>query len=75
MQQELFKEDIECLTGKIFQGNITPLVYEILKDTKDLKGLLNFLNDTVTLDIEQSIPQVKAAPDFTEWFNTLIAVN
>lgn len=36
-------EDIEIITGKCFSGDITPLVYLMLKETKDKEGLLRYL--------------------------------
>jgi hypothetical protein len=50
MGKDIFHEELEDLTGVLFKGNITPLVYDLLKDTRDIKGLLKYLDEEVPND-------------------------
>lgn len=40
---KVIQEDIECITGKCYVGDITPLVYLLLKDTQYKDELLRYL--------------------------------
>lgn len=40
---ESLTAELTTVTGKIFSGDPTPLIYELLKDTKDMRGLLEYL--------------------------------
>lgn len=40
---ELYKQEMECYMHKLSEGDITPLVFDMLKETKDLNGLLEYL--------------------------------
>lgn len=71
---ELYREELENLLGKIFLGDITPLVYTILKDSNNLDVLLKELSGetickTEDKDFTETI-QPPRAVTFEEWFNS-----
>ena len=40
---DLYQKELEELTGKIYSGDLTPLVYDLLKNTSDKHALLLYL--------------------------------
>lgn len=70
-----YQEELEDLTGKIFIGDLTPLVYDVLKDSKDITSLLQYLTgQDVDVNAEESVRQPEAAPNFDEWFKGCVEV-
>lgn len=73
--QTLVKSEIEFLTGKLYNGDLTPVVYELFKDTKDRNGLLCVLqevtgehvyrNDTIETEDQKDNHRLS----FEEWFS------
>lgn len=39
-KKEIIKDELEYLTGKLYRGDITPIVYDLVKDSNYLKALL-----------------------------------
>ena len=39
----LLSDELTTLTGKIFSGDITPLVFELFKDANDIPALIAYL--------------------------------
>lgn len=40
---ELYRQEVEFYTHKLSNGDLTPLIYDMLKGTNDLTGLLEYL--------------------------------
>ena len=38
-----YLDELQAHTGEVLRGDITPVVYDILKDTKDIDGLIDML--------------------------------
>lgn len=47
MDTKLYQEELEELTGKIFAGDLTPLVYELLKNSPEKEKLVTFLGGKI----------------------------
>ena len=60
--------ELQELTNKAIQGDITPVVYDLLKSTCYKADLLRYLG-TVKKD-EDKPAEVKPAVSFKDWFNT-----
>lgn len=41
--EELFRQELEFYSHKLVEGDITPILFELLKDTKDMQELLTYL--------------------------------
>lgn len=66
----LYKAELEDISGKIYNGELTPLVFELLKDSPHLEDLLKELTGSSILDKpEVHIEKPVSAPKFEEWFN------
>lgn len=73
--QELFQREVEALTGKVYNGDVTPLVYEVLQSSSHLDKLLVYLrkenepnvcnNESHTTLREEG----NNRPCFKEWFS------
>ena len=72
---ELYIKELEALTNKVLSGDITPVVFDLLADTKYLDSLYRYLtggnfsygdnnNDTDTAVREEGNDR----PCFKEWF-------
>lgn len=69
--REIYYEELENITGKLFKGDITPLVYDLLKDSTDLSGLiLHLTGKEVEVKNEVKVQTPKSAPSFDDWFNS-----
>lgn len=64
---KLYQEELEELTGKIFVGDLTPLVYDLLKDTNDLPALIKHLGGVV-VEQDDTPTDVQPLPSFEELF-------
>ena len=40
---DLYQKELEELTGKIYSGDVTPLIYDLLKSTSEKEALLTYL--------------------------------
>ena len=52
-KSDLCKLEIENLTGKIFSGDPTPLVFNLVKDSTKLLSLYNELSEQKLVDDEE----------------------
>jgi len=52
-KSDLCKLEIENLTGKIFSGDPTPLVFDLVKDSTKLLSLYNELSEQKLVDDEE----------------------
>lgn len=66
-----YVQEVECLTSCLIRGDITPLVFNVLKHTTDLDGLLRHLGCSATeVNVtDVSKPDDVCKPDFTKLFN------
>ena len=62
------KKDLEELSGSLFQGNLTPIVYDLIKDTIYKEECLAYLGKKVE-HVEESV-DIKPAQDFKTWFES-----
>lgn len=67
MVSSRYIEDLEGYVGRLTKGDITPLVYLLLKDTKDKKGLLEYLRGKEEEDEQEIGTDSKVS--FEELFN------
>ena len=51
----LYHDELEDLLGIIYNGDVTPLVYDLLKNTEDLPALLKYLN--IEPKTKETIPE------------------
>lgn len=71
---EVFYEELESLTGKIFQGDLTPIVFDLLKESQSVEDLLRYLKKEENSDVDSNETQDAVRkesynrPCFEEWF-------
>lgn len=71
---DVYKNELESLTGKVFNGSITPIVFDLLKDSRHLDKLIKYLNkgEKPNVDNNKSDNPVRKEnnnrPCFEEWF-------
>lgn len=70
---ELYRQEVECYTHKLSNGDLTPLVYDILKDTNDAESLLAYLGYQNKEKDENVVAQKSRT--FTELFEQSVEVN
>lgn len=68
----ILKAELEYLTSTMYDGDATIVVYTLMKGTKDLKGLLNFLSlevqDVHTTDADRTDGEDGySRPCFEKW--------
>lgn len=70
----MLKDDIELLSGRIIEGPLTPVLFMLLKDTKDMSSLCADLNikrgeefDNPHRAIAESGPLASGGLSLTEW--------
>ncbi len=69
---ELYRQEVELYTHKVSSGNLTPLIYDMLKDTEDVKGLLDYLGySEEKKEVQNDVPKRKT---FTELFKNSVEV-
>lgn len=68
--------EIEMLVGGVYKGDATYLVYNLLKDTSDLKGLLEYLTgEGIKDDVHFSVAatpgneESNGRPCFKRWIS------
>lgn len=72
---DLVKEELENLTGKIYNGDLTPLVFNLLENSTDLQGLLKQLTgETINTLQEDTVEQPKSAPNFENWLKGCLRI-
>jgi hypothetical protein len=52
----LIREDLESLTGKLIQGSLTPVVYELLKDSPYKEDILQY-KDLISKEVISKVKQ------------------
>lgn len=68
--RDIYKDEVEDLTGKIFKGDLTPLIYNLFQDSRDIEGLIEYLTgEIIEKDIKDNVVKPVAAPDFETWFD------
>ncbi len=69
---ELYRQEVELYTHRVSSGNLTPLIYDMLKDTEDVKGLLDYLGySEEKKEVQNDVPKRKT---FTELFKNSVEV-
>lgn len=70
--QTIFQNELEAITGMIFKGDITPVVFDLLKDSPNLDKLYTSLTNEVieSKDDNKDVLEVEAAPSFENWFSS-----
>lgn len=72
--QELFQCEIEALTGKIYKGDVTPLIYDLLKTSPHLDKLLVYLGKEIKPNVCNNEfdttlrEEINNRPCFEKWF-------
>ncbi len=70
-----YKNELEELVGKLYNGDMTVLVYELLKDTHDMDSLLEYLTGErpeSNLDVVEE--EIHNTPNFRDWFSSCTEV-
>lgn len=70
---DLYRQEVECYTHKLSNGDLTPLVYDMLKDTSDVESLLEYLGYKNKEKEENVVAQ--KSKTFTELFEQSVEVN
>lgn len=64
----LYKSELEHLIGRLYRGDMTVMVYFLLKDTPDMDSLLEYLTgESPKSDLEKVDDEIHT-PTFKEWF-------
>lgn len=71
--EDLYKQELEFYTHKIAEGNITPLVFELLKDTEDMEGLLEYLGYKTKKHLSEN-KMIKERTSFSDMFENGVEV-
>ena len=72
--QKLYQEELEGLTGKVFVGDLTPLVFDVLKASPHLDKLLVYLDKENSKHVRNNKPNTTPRdksddrPSFAKWF-------
>ena len=67
-EEGLYREELEALTSKLYKGDFTPLIYDVLKDSDDLPALLKYLTGQEIEEEIVTVVQTDSAPSFEDWF-------
>lgn len=68
-------QELEVLTGKYLSGDITPIVYDLLKDTRYKSELISYLSEGKIVNVDNNKSNTTACeednlrPDFEKWFS------
>lgn len=66
---EMYHEELEDITGKIYEGDITTLVFDLLAKSNHLDSLYKELKGEEFVKEAEYVQVVpEASPKFTEWF-------
>lgn len=69
--KEIYTNELEELTGKIFMGDITPLVFDLIKDSLFKEELIKELTgEEFSIPKENNVEVVKSVEDFDSWFSS-----
>lgn len=58
--------DLQCLTGKVVSGDLTPLVFDLLKGGK---GMEEFINVSIEHEDNDTSEDCCGGIDFTQWLS------
>lgn len=72
--EELYRQEIEHYTHKLSSGDLTPLIYDMLKETSDLKGLLEYLGYIEEEKNKTNNVVAQQSKTFTELFKQSVEV-
>lgn len=61
---DIIQYDLQCLTGKVVSGDLTPLVYELLRGGR---GMEEFINVSVEHEDNDTDEDSSRGFDFTRW--------
>lgn len=70
-----YLNELETITGKAYRGDLTPVVYDLLQDSPNLRGLYEYLtgvkynNDFVDNTDTDTREEVSDRPCFEKWFS------
>ncbi len=70
----VYQEELEALTGKVFTGDMSPIVFDLLSPTHNLASLYNYLtgvklqNDNVNNTRDTLREESNNRPSFEKWF-------
>lgn len=65
--------ELEALTGKVYRGDVTAVVFDILKDTPHLDHLLAYLSEEKLVNVRDNKPNTTVReedsdrPCFEKW--------
>lgn len=72
----MLREDLECLTGRLIQGPLTPIVYQLLKDSpykEELRYTLSTRGREMDVDEQNtdtaSTEITNSRPSLAEWIS------
>lgn len=71
----IYKAELESLTGKVFNGDITPIVFDLLKDSKHVVELVKYLSKGELSNVVINKPNNAVRkedydrPCFEKWFS------
>lgn len=70
-----YKTELESLSGKVFNGDITPIVFDLLKDSKHIDKLIEHLRKGDKKHVNNNKPNNTVRkkdydrPCFEKWFS------
>lgn len=64
------QKDLEELTNCVFRGDITPILYNLVKDSPYKEDCLEYLGIAKQKKTVEEIVQPQPAQDFRDWFNS-----
>ena len=51
---DIIKLDLEVLNHQLIKGDITPVVFDLLKNTYDMEGIIKYLGGKIEKDTDES---------------------
>ena len=68
-KERFYKSELEYVTGKIYSGDMTVMVYYLLKDTQDMDSLMEYLTGERPGSNSEIIEEkIQKSPSFQDWF-------
>lgn len=70
-KEKIYKEELEEIIGTLYRGDMTVMVYTLLKDTNDISSLLEYLTgERPESNSGTNTEKIIRSPSFEDWFNT-----
>ncbi len=73
MVDSIYSDELQAFTGQVFKGDITPIVFDLLKPTDRIEELLNYLRGVSDVCVKRtsqiSINEGDNRFDIEEWFS------